>query len=300
METLISLPSLAVLQCFEAAARHQSFTAAAQDLGLTQGAVSRHMKELEAHIGAPLFRRDGRGVRLTDAGHTLWMEVTSDLQRLRRTISRAVAGGEAPQVLSIAVLPTFGARWLMPRIRKFKERRQDLKLIFHSRSEPFDFIESGIDLAIHFGHDDWPGAQLTPLCKEELVLVGAPELLKEFSPQKPEDVFDLPLLHLSSRPTLWETFRQTTQASEGAARKGSYFDQFSLIIAAAVAGLGVAILPTYLIEDELRTESLIQIHAIPDIFGRSYFIATPIGSSNPVAREFSTWIRKNVRSASKS
>lgn len=294
MLTSSPIPSLAVLRCFESAAKHQSFTAAAAELGLTQGAVSRHVKELEEQVGAALFRREGRGVRLTDAGRDLAINLCSDLERLRRTIGNAVAAGNAKELLSIAVLPTFGARWLIPRLKQFKARRADLEFVVHSRSEPFDLVESGIDLAIHFGSDDWPGTQMTPLCREELVAVAAPKLVYEFRLKEPADLFRIQLLHLSSRPMLWEVFRQATEGVDRPSRQGSYFDQFSLIVAAAVAGLGAAILPTYLIENELHSGSLVQVAEVPDTYGRCYYIATPAGMNRPLTAQFSTWIRKQV------
>ncbi len=287
------LPSLAVLRCFEAAAKHESFTAAAEELALTQGAVSRHVKELEDQVGAPLFRREGRGVRLTDAGRNLAKELFDDLDRLRRTISHAVAAGSTTQLLSIAVLPTFGSRWLMPRLPDFKESREELELFVYSRSDPFDLSEAGIDLAIHTGEKEWPGAQLTPLCPEGLVAVAAPQLVSRFG-DAPRDLFQMPLLHMSSRPLLWESFRQTLPGVDAPARKGSYFDQFALIIAAAVAGLGAAILPTYLIENELQSGALIQMSVLPAPFGRNYYIATPAGMTKPLAAQFTTWLKKQV------
>jgi DNA-binding transcriptional LysR family regulator len=289
----IQLPSLAVLRCFEAAAKHESFTAAAEELALTQSAVSRHVKELEDQVGTPLFRREGRGVRLTDAGRNLARELFEDLNRLRRTISHAVAAGGSTQLLSIAVLPTFGSRWLMPRLPDFKNRHELLELFVHSRSEPFDMSEAGINLAIHTGEKEWPGAQLTPLCPEGLVAVAAPQLVSRFG-DDPRNLFQMPLLHISSRPLLWENFRQTLNGVDMPARKGSYFDQFALIISSAVAGLGAAILPTYLIEKELQSGTLIQISVLPVPFGRNYYIATPAGMKNPLASQFTTWLKKQV------
>jgi len=294
METPAHLPSLAVLKCFEAAARYESFTAAAKELGLTQGAVSRHVKELEDQVGAALFRREGRGVRLTDAGRNLAAELFDDLARLRRTISHAVAAGSSTELLSIAVPPTFGSRWLVPRLPNFKAVRNDLELVVYSRPEPFELADSSIDLAIHSGGEDWPGAQLTPLCPEGLVAVAAPELIERYDVGRPDALFELPLLHLSSRPMLWENFRQTLPGVHQPARKGSYFDQFALIIASAIAGLGTAILPTYLIENEIRSGALIQVSELPASFGRNYYIATPAGATKPLAKQFSTWLRTQV------
>lgn len=291
----VHLPSFAVLRCFDSAARHQSFTTASEELGLSQSAVSRHVRELESHIGVALFRREGRGVRLTIAGQSLARRLSSDLGALRRTISHSIAAGESAQVLTIAVLPTFGARWLVPRLRKFTETKPNLELVVFSRSEPFDLVEQGVDLAVHFGTEEWPGARLTKMCEEDLVAVASPDLCAEFGSDDTFHAFEFPLLHLSSRPHLWEAFKSSVSETEVPARAGSYFDQFSLIISAAVAGLGAAILPTYLIEKELEAGSLIEIARPPVSIGRNYYLATPAGIKNSLVSEFIFWARKQVR-----
>ncbi|MEM9634286.1 MAG: LysR substrate-binding domain-containing protein [Pseudomonadota bacterium] len=294
MERDIPIPSISVLRCFEAAARHQSFTAAAEELGLTQSGVSRQVKELEDQIGASLFRREGRGIRLTHAGKSLADSLFSDLTRLRRTISQAVAAGETQELLSIAALPTFATRWLVPRLKDFKARRPNLDLMVYSRSEPFDLVEQGIDVAIHFGTNDWPGAKLTPLCPEDLVVVAAPALIESNPINVKADILDLPLLHMTSRPHLWKAFQKTVPETTAHVQKGSYFDQFSLIIAAAAGGMGTAILPTYLIEVELASGALVELGTVRDGSGHNYYIATPPGELTPPAAEFLSWIRKQV------
>ena len=294
MERDIPIPSISVLRCFEAAARYQSFTAAAEELGLTQSGVSRQVKELEDQIGASLFRREGRGIRLTHAGKSLADSLFSDLTRLRRTISQAVAAGETQELLSLAALPTFATRWLVPRLKDFKTRRPNLDLMVYSRAEPFDLVEQGIDVAIHFGTNDWPGAKLTPLCPEDLVVVAAPALIEECPVSCNEDILDLPLLHMTSRPHLWKVFQKSVPETAAHVQKGSYFDQFSMIIAAAVGGMGTAILPTYLIEAELASGSLLQLETVDDGSDHNYYIATPPGELSPTAAEFVSWIRKQV------
>ena len=291
----IPIPSISVLRCFEAAAKHQSFTAAAEELGLTQSGVSRQVKELEDQIGAPLFRREGRGIRLTRAGKAFAEAIFSDLARLRKTVSEAVAAGEGQEVLSIAVLPTFAERWLVPRLGDFKARRPNLDLMLYSRSEPFDLGEQGIDVAIHFGASDWPGAKLTPLCPEDLVVTAAPGLIEASAISGPADIFNLPLLHMTSRPHLWRVFQKTLDDDTAHAQQGSYFDQFSLIIAAATAGMGAAILPTYLIEAELAAGALVKLGSVEDGSGHHYYVATPPGKRSAAAAEFVAWIQKQVR-----
>ena len=294
MERDIPIPSISVLRCFEAAAKHQSFTAAAEELGLTQSGVSRQVKELEDQIGATLFRREGRGIRLTQAGRSLADGVFSDLSRLRRTISQAVAAGETQEILTIAALPTFATRWLVPRLKDFKNRRANLDLMVYSRSEPFDLVEQGIDVAIHFGANDWPGAKLSPLCPEDLIVVASPALLEAYPVTKKTDIRKMPLLHMTSRAHLWRAFQKTVREATTNVQTGSYFDQFSLVISAAVNGMGAAILPTYLIEPELAGGDLVDLASVRDGSGHNYYLATPPGELSSPAAEFLTWIRGQV------
>lgn len=294
MERDIPIPSLSVLRCFEAAAKHQSFTAAAEELGLTQSGISRQVKELEDQIGAALFRREGRGIRLTRAGRSLAEGLFSDLARLRNTISQAVAAGETQELLTIAALPTFATRWLVPRLSAFKAARPHLDLMIYSRTEPFDLAEEGIDVAIHFGANDWPGAKLSPLCPEDLVAVAAPALLAEHPIDQRADILAMPLLHMTSRPHLWAAFQASLPETAGHVQMGSYFDRFSLVISAAVSGLGAAILPTYLIEAELADGSLTVLAPVRDGSDHKYYLATAPGKVSPLSHEFVGWIKKQV------
>jgi LysR family glycine cleavage system transcriptional activator len=287
------LPSLALLRCFDAAAKRESFTAAAEELGLTQSAVSRQVKDLEEHIGTPLFRREGRGVRLTDAGDALSNSLRGDLDRLRRTVHQAIAAGAGAKVLAIAAPPTFAARWLAPRLSLFRDLHEDLELMVTSRAEPFDLQEEQVDVAVHFGGWDWPGAQLTPLCPEDLIAVAAPELLARHPVSTPADILNMPLLHLSARPHQWGEFSRN-HTDQVIPRSGSHFDQFSLVIGAAVAGMGAAILPTYLIENELSDGRLCRLTDITTQTSKSYFVATPMGQNTPLAAAFTAWLRKQV------
>ncbi|UWR38431.1 LysR substrate-binding domain-containing protein [Sulfitobacter sp. W074] len=287
------LPSLAVLRCFEAAAKYQSYTAAAEVLGLTQSAVSRQVKELEDHIGTNLFYREGRGVRLTVAGDALMKEISGDLNRLRHTIHHAIIAGSGPKALAIAAPPTFAARWLVSRLPSFQAQHPGMQLAVYSRAEPFDLTANKIDVAVHFGGWDWPGAQLTPLCPENLVVVAAPSLLAQHAASTSADILQMPLLHLSARPHLWPQFA-ATQVGSKISRHGCSFDQFSLLIEAAVAGMGAAILPSYLIESELARNGLAKLASINSDTGQSYFIATPMGPAAPIVSAFVAWLRNQV------
>ncbi|MDF2810064.1 MAG: hypothetical protein K0S56_1095 [Microvirga sp.] len=151
------LPSMSLLRAFEASARHQSFTAAAAELNLTQGAVSRQIRVLEELLASDLFLRERQTVRLTAAGETYAMEIR---EALRRISSATLSFRANPQggTLNLAILPTFGTRWLAPRLPQFLRENPGITINVTTRLAPFDFNLEHADAAIHFGGPDWPGA----------------------------------------------------------------------------------------------------------------------------------------------
>lgn len=294
MSSTRSIPSLSLLRCFEAAARYESFSAAADELNLSQGAISRHVKDLEAFVGTALFRREGRGVRLTEAGTSLARDVSADLDRLRSTFDHAIAAGGDRKVIRMSAPSTFSCRWLLPRLPAFKELHPEIEFIVSSRAGPYDLTEARDDLAIHFGGLDWPHSQLTTLCFESLVVVAAPTLLKPSTKSPVEHLKPLPRLHMQSRPDLWNDVSQAYNLTDEPVGSGSYFDQFSLVIAAAKAAMGAAILPTYLIESELKDGSLVKLLDVPVKDMRGYVIVTPLTPRAPLITEFINWLKTQV------
>lgn len=289
------LPSYAILRSFEAAARHQSFTLAAEELSLSQGAISRQVKELEQTIGVPLFRRVGRGVRLTTAGHNFSNELALDLESIRQTVSRAIAAGAGGAVLRVAVLPTFGTRWLVPRLGEFFRRHPRISLSVATKVRPFDIARERFDLAIHFGQEDWPDAQMTHLCTETLVAVSAPDFARRHSITSAAALAEAPLLHIETRPRAWADWFAAAGLTGRDVFPGSQFDQFAMIIAAAVHGLGAALLPRYLIEEELRSGALVQLDPATMQTSNSYYVVAPLGASNPHARAFTSWLTTAIQ-----
>ncbi|MGR3837061.1 MAG: LysR substrate-binding domain-containing protein [Cognatishimia sp.] len=288
------IPSTSVLRCFEAAAKHQSYTAAAEELNVTQGAVSRQVRELEALLGVKLFRAAGRGVALTEAGKSFAARLAPDLDRLRQSVNLARAAGEGGKMLSIAVLPTFAARWLAPRLPGFQSQHPEAQMTFHSRSEPFDLISEGIDIAIQFGRGEWSGNQVADLCPEDLAAVAAPSLAARMDPFDPSSIVSLPRLHLLSRRTAWPNYFLEIGAEGQKASQGMMFDQFATMISAAIHGVGAAIVPSFLIEDELASGAL-AVLGRPQGPTQSYCVATPLGEFNPLAEAFKTWIIAEAR-----
>jgi LysR family transcriptional regulator, glycine cleavage system transcriptional activator len=289
------MPSLAVLRCFEAAARHESFTMASEELHLTQSAVSRQVRELENIVGFTLFRRVGRRVVLTEAGHRFADTIATDLDRLRQSVATAMAAGGDRRALRIASLPTFANRWLIPRLVDFEARHPDVQVSLATRLEPFDFARERFDLAIHFGREDWPGVQMWRLCEEEMVAVAAPAFVDQYRITSAADLVGVPLLHLETRPHAWpDWFRMAglaTAADTGEVRRGMFCDQFSMIITAALEGLGAALLPADLIDAELADGQLRQLAPARLQTDMAYHVVAPAGADDPARDRFIAWIR---------
>ena len=285
------IPDIAILQAFESAARHGNFTRAAAELNLTQSAISRQIRDLEGQTGLLLFERIRQRVVLTEAGKKLLPDVRRLLAQSEELMIRAVASANAEASLTIATLPTFGARWLMPRLPRFFAIRPSVALAMESRSEPFDFEEEIFDLAFHYGQPSWAKAECTYLFGEEVLPMASPGLLNHVGLTAPSALAEAPLLHLTTRPHLWtQWLDRHGQVNEGNYR-GSRFDQFSMIIAAAIAGLGIALLPTYLIEEEIGTGSLVPAFDLPLRTENAYYLVTPEGRrSNAAATGFRDWL----------
>lgn len=293
------LPDLGALQAFECAARHGSFTRAASELSLTQSAVSRQVKDLEQHLGTLLFERVRQRVVLSDDGKRFLPEARKLLQQSEATMLRAMASADARQTLSIATLPTFGSRWLSPRLPHFVASHPGMILNIGSRSAPFDFDEEDFDLAIHYGQPVWARATSIYLCSETIIPVASRPLL-ETLPQlqgimTPALLAEQPLLQLATRPKLWSQWFTLAGVEARTAFRGHRLDQFSMIIEAAIAGMGYALVPRYLIETELRTGALAVVVDLPMETENSYYVVTPETKQTlPLAQHFTDWLLGQV------
>ncbi|MEN3397885.1 LysR family transcriptional regulator [Brucella melitensis] len=289
------IPDIATLQAFECAARHGSFTQAAHELNLTQSAVSRQIKDLESQLGVLLFERIRQRILLSDAGRKFLPEVRRLLNQTEDTMLRAMASAQSTSSSSIATLPTFGTRWLMPRILDFVEKHPGIALNVASRSGVFDFEEQPFDLAIHYGQPVWAHATCTFLCSEVIVPVASPSLLKTRRPASPEELENEPLLHLATRPKMWAQWFESCGVEGQSAYRGHRFEQFSMVIGAALAGLGFALLPLYLIEQELRSGELVLLFEKPMRTENEYYLVVPEGKlENALTQVFCQWIAGQV------
>jgi len=295
------LPSIGALVAFESAARHLSFSRAAAELHLTQGAISRQVRELETRLGLPLFERINQRVFLTDAGEAYRLEVARILAGLSAATERTMASAGGAEVLNLAVLPTFAARWLVPRLPKFLAGHPQASVNFAVRNEPFSFTDAPLDAAIHFGEPSWPGAVCEFLCIEEVYPVAAPAIRDRFGLTDISAIPRAPLLHQSSRPTAWADWFAAEGLPTTGAYRGSRFDQFSMIAEAAVAGLGVALMPRFMIEVELASGQLALLTERPLDAGKAYWFVYPEARvRSRIVRSFGDWLKVETATPSSS
>lgn len=243
------LPSVPALQALEAVDRLGSATAAADELSLTQSAVSRQLQALEAQLGVTLLSRVKRQLELTPAGARYAAEIRAALQKIAQASLNLQTdpGGGA---VNLAILPSFGMRWLVPRLPRFAAACPEVTINMTTRLEQFNFASQPFDAAITFGDGNWPGTGKMHLSDETVVPVARPEILAGKDIRMPQDLLRLPLLHIQTRPQAWRQWFAAKNV-ENVTITGTYYDQFTTIIQAALHGLGVALLPDYLIGAEL-------------------------------------------------
>jgi LysR family glycine cleavage system transcriptional activator len=267
------LPSISMLMSYDAAARAGNFTAAAHELNVTQGAVSRQISALENQLGIELFKRDHKPLQLTSVGKAYAHEISAALQSIRNASLTAITKPRNG-VLNLAILPTFGTRWLMPKFPSFLEQNPEITINFVSKLSPFNFANENIHVAIHYGLPDWPGTKSTFLMSEMSVPVCSPGMLEDHPIDNIGDISKLPLLHLASRPDAWESWFRAVDSSVSV-EHGLVFEQFSTVAQAAVAGLGAGLLPKFLIGRELALSELEIIVDEPLQSDYGYYLVSP-------------------------
>ncbi|MCD9147856.1 LysR family transcriptional regulator [Pseudophaeobacter flagellatus] len=285
------LPSIAALRALEALDRLGSASAAAEELCLTQGAVSRQLQSLEAQLGVTLVQRDRKKLQLTAEAATYAQEVRQALHQITQSTLRVQMAPMAGS-LNLAILPAFGMRWLMPRLPEFARRHPDVTINMTTRLESFSFASEPFDAAIHFGDAKWPGTSSLLLKHEHLIPVCSPELVEigRYLPAK--QIIEMPLLHIQTRPNAWRDWCEMQGVSTlPEDLGGTIYDQFSTITQAALHGLGVALMPDYLVEQEIATGRLTALQPQPSEANGAYYLVWPQSKSrDPALQSFRTWL----------
>jgi DNA-binding transcriptional LysR family regulator len=287
------LPSLTALRAFEAVARHMSFTEAAVELNVTQSAASRQVRTLEEALGTALFIRAKKGLELTEEGRVYAQELKEALDRMELATLQAATYEKGGGVLTIGVLPTFCTRWLIPRLSSFYAAHPKITLNMISSDGPLDLSAGGFDLALRYGTGDWPGltAYRLPL-SETMVVVCSPDLMNGPHPlNHPRDLRHHTLLRHSTREGVWRQWLREADVDGVDPDHGPGMEHFFMVIQAVLAGLGVALLPRFLIEDELAVGTLISPFDTSIVCeGGYYLICYSNRSALPKIKSFRSWI----------
>lgn len=282
------LPSIASLRAIEALDRLGSATAVATELALSQSAVSRQLQTLEEQLGVTLIHRQGRGMVLTPEAKDYASTIRQSLQLISQASLKLTVNPSGGS-LDLAILPTFGMRWLVPRLADFARLYPEVTINLTTRLKPFNFATEPFDAAIHFGSPDWPGTLSLRLKTERSVAVCAPEI-RPRSLSGPEGLLNLPLLHIETRPDAWRHWF-AAHGVEAKTMTGTVHDQFSTITQAALHGLGVALLPDYLAEQDIATGKLVTAWGEPTESDGAYFLVWPQERAGDAAlAKFRDWL----------
>ena len=287
------LPSLNGLKAFEATARHESFTKAAHELCVTQGAVSQQVKGLETELGVRLFRRERQRLIITDAGRT-YLEVVRDaFDRLgmgtERLLQRQKSG-----TMTITTSPNFAAKWLVHRLGRFSEAHPEIDLRVSASVQHIDFAREDIDLAIRHGDGQWAGMHVTRLCTEQLFPVCSPKFLSAGALHSPRDIAHHTLLHTNGTAD-WENWLRRVEVDGVDVKRGVVFNQASMTIDAAVDGQGIALARTALASSDLIAGRLVRPFDLALDAPFAFWIVCPKSAAElPKIATFRAWLLKEA------
>lgn len=293
------LPPLTALRTFEAAARHLSFTRAAEELAVTQAAVSHQMRALEQWVGVPLFRRLHRSLQLTAPGQDYFLAVQAAFDALEQATARVSQADATSGTLTISTLPSFAAKWLVTRLAGFQARHPDISVRLQTSTGRTDFAREAVDVAIRFGRGPWPGLRSEPVLSEEIFPVCAPALMTGPAPlTEPAALRHHVLLHDTDEAMLdyevsWRLWLEAAGVPGIDGTRGPRFSDAAILLQAAIAGQGVALARWSLVADDLSRGLLVRPFALslptPDAY---WLVAPPHYFSRAKIRLFAAWLKE--------
>ena len=249
------LPAMQALRAFEAVARLKSLTRAAEALHLTHGAISHQLKSLEAELGVDLVQRAGRGVRLTYEGERFASRVRDALDRLAAAV-RELTDAASPRRMRVSVVPSFGARWLLPRMARFVAANPDYDLDVRATSALVDFQREDLDFGIRYGLGAWEDVVAEHLFDETCFPVCSPRIANGVLPRSPSDLSRYVLLRGEGEP--WTPWFRAAGLDWPEPAQGPAFDDSSHMVQAAAEGQGIAMARDSLVGNDLRTGALVR------------------------------------------
>lgn len=292
----LNLP-LNPLRAFAVASRHKTFTAAAQELGVSQVAVSRQIAILENFLNVSLFERSTRSAKLTEIGRAFGCEIAGLFDDLESATHRII-NEETQSTVNLRVYPTFTHYWLMPRLMAFTARFPDIRIRFDTRVEPLDFRGTHLDVAVQLGNGAWRDSKCRKLFDEEVDVVCSADYLRRDGPiTRPQDVASCELLHARYRRRAWEHWAEAMDV-DISRHKRTEFDTSLLTFSAAERGFGMAIGQLGLLEDPIREGSLVRPFGKALRTGSSFYVVWPTAMSvNVKTKRFIDWLLEQVGEA---
>jgi LysR family glycine cleavage system transcriptional activator len=290
------LPPLSALRPFEAAARLESFSRAADELHLTHGAVSHQVRALEEHLGTALFTRQGKRVVLTAAGRSFAERVRGALDEIARAAEAARTRNA--KRLSVSVLPSFASRWLMPRLIDFMERHPGLEVSVNASTNLVNFAAEEIDIAIRFGKGPWPALACEMFLEDEYFPVASPKMNRGKLPKSPADLLAPGVRIMREDRDYWpEWFRAAGVPFEDRVR-GPLFNDSTYSLQAAARGEGIALARRSIVEEDLERGVLKRLFALSVPSNERYwFVAPKEAFESPNVKAFRNWVKEQISNA---
>ena len=291
-----TLPPLNGLRAFEAAARHMSFTDAADELSVTQAAISHQVRGLEQRLGLKLFVRRNRSLLLSEAGQAHLPAVRAAFDQLNEATEKLLQKDRGGH-LTVTTTSSFAVKWLVPRMSHFQDRNPGIDLRISAKEHLADFARDGIDISIRFGAGNWPGVRAEWLIDEAIAPVCCPALLADL--QHPRDLARVTLLHEEMVPLRdfpgWETWLAAVGVGGIDPTRGPRFSHTHLMLQAAMDGRGVAMGPLLIAADDLLARRLAQPFSFKLSTGFSYYLVYPPATADrPKIRAFREWIAEEM------
>ena len=294
----LRLAPLHLFRAFEAAAKHVSFTLAAEDLCVTQSAISQQVRQLEQFLGVPLFRRLPRRLELTREGIILAGSVQEALFMIQRACERLADA--SPAVLIVSATPSLAARWLLPRLGGLMERHPGLRVTLLASDDAVDFARQDVDVAIRWGRDHWPGMRAEPLAPGSIVPVCSPALIAHLGlPASPRDLERFTLLE-TANSFPWADWCEAAGFNGFSFEKRLYFSDFNLMLEAAVHGQGLCLTSSLVVERDIEARRLVPMLQTHVQVEERFHVLMPWHSEKPAVALFREWLVEEAKSSTTS
>lgn len=283
------LPPLNALKAFDSAARHLSFTKAAEELFVTQAAVSHQIKILEDFLGTELFLRKNRTLELTEAGKTYFFDINNILKKLMEATDK-LTKNKAEKVLSINIPQTFGMQWLVPRLSEFNQRYPDIDVRINGVDHDEGLLTREVDIAVYYGKGDWQGLTVERLKESRLLVLVAPSLLSKLPIHQPDDLRQHTLLHVHNRDN-WQRALKALEIEGIDLQHNPVFSHTFMALQAAIHGQGIVLANELLAQKEIKQGNLQEVLNLqlkdPKAF---YVVYHPDRENDEKIKAFHDWL----------